>query len=193
MGDGWAKHCCDDCHKGTTASGSGVVLINGRQAARVGDSVDCGSYIMTGSRKCSYRLTDMLLNKNRNTITAFSDFDVNFVPHPLTGDVPKKTNIEAIKQALLNLFYLDKYDVPFDMDCYSNLRKSLFELTTGITALNIQSRLEWLIKKYEPRVHLLDLTVAVYPSEDGYQIYARYRIKDLNVEDNIRYVFTRIR
>ena len=50
VGDVWEVHCCgDDCHGGTTVTGSGSVFINNRQAARVGDVVNCGSRIASGS------------------------------------------------------------------------------------------------------------------------------------------------
>lgn len=49
-GDGWAVHCCIiTCHSSTTCSGSHSVFINGKPAARVQDTVCCGSKIMTGS------------------------------------------------------------------------------------------------------------------------------------------------
>lgn len=46
------KHCCGDpivCHKGKLACGSGTVSINGLPAGRVGDCIDCGSNVQTGS------------------------------------------------------------------------------------------------------------------------------------------------
>ena len=47
--DHWAIHCCGDCHDGHLQRGSQTVLINNLPAARIGDPVDCGSYVMTGS------------------------------------------------------------------------------------------------------------------------------------------------
>lgn len=49
--DSWETHCNDvgDCHEGDTVSGSGSVFVNGLPWARVGDSIDCGDSISTGS------------------------------------------------------------------------------------------------------------------------------------------------
>lgn len=48
--DAWAVHCCGPvCHGGNLASGSRTVIINGLQAGRIGDPVNCGSFVMTGS------------------------------------------------------------------------------------------------------------------------------------------------
>ena len=49
--DAYQAHGCAVCvpHGGTVAAGSGSVYINDRQAARIGDPVDCGSAIAVGS------------------------------------------------------------------------------------------------------------------------------------------------
>ena len=51
VGNGWNLHCCprQGCHPGTIAVGLGSVFINGQPAARIGDSIDCGSSIAAGS------------------------------------------------------------------------------------------------------------------------------------------------
>lgn len=51
QGDSWAVHCDPQpaCHAGMLASGSGTVFVNGKQIGRVGDPVDCGSIVATGS------------------------------------------------------------------------------------------------------------------------------------------------
>lgn len=50
QGDGWATHCCgSSCHDSTLAAGSGTVFANGRQLARIGDPVACGSAVAVGS------------------------------------------------------------------------------------------------------------------------------------------------
>lgn len=51
QGDSWVPHGCGDCspHSSTTASGSSTVYVNGKQIARIGDPVSCGSKIAQGS------------------------------------------------------------------------------------------------------------------------------------------------
>ena len=55
QGDSWATHCYTHpdvphgCHASVLASGSGTVLVNGRQAGRIGDPVACGGNVATGS------------------------------------------------------------------------------------------------------------------------------------------------
>ncbi len=50
QGDGWSTHCCGpSCHSSTLASGSSTVYVNGKQLARIGDPVACGSVAAQGS------------------------------------------------------------------------------------------------------------------------------------------------
>lgn len=50
QGDSWATHCCgSSCHGSSLASGSSSVYVNGKQLARIGDPVACGSAAAAGS------------------------------------------------------------------------------------------------------------------------------------------------
>lgn len=53
QGDGWSVHCCPCsppcCHSSVLAAGSSTVYVNGKQAARVGDPVACGSRCLQGN------------------------------------------------------------------------------------------------------------------------------------------------
>ncbi|MEO1942686.1 MAG: PAAR domain-containing protein, partial [Candidatus Thioglobus sp.] len=52
VGDAWSSHGCEICppHGGSQASGSPNVYVNGSALARIGDSIDCGSSNMSGSK-----------------------------------------------------------------------------------------------------------------------------------------------
>lgn len=51
QGDAWASHCSPSpsCHASTLAAGSSTVFVNGKQLARIGDPVACGSSVAHGS------------------------------------------------------------------------------------------------------------------------------------------------
>lgn len=53
VGHGWEEHCNNDdppeCHTGKTSEGSSSVFVNGKPLARIGDAIDCGDIIATGS------------------------------------------------------------------------------------------------------------------------------------------------
>ena len=49
--DPWGVHCdlIPTCHSGALQTGSATVFANGLQLGRIGDPVDCGSSVATGS------------------------------------------------------------------------------------------------------------------------------------------------
>lgn len=51
VSDGWAVHCDPTpvCHAGALAAGSPTVFCNGKPLGRIGDPVNCGSKVATGS------------------------------------------------------------------------------------------------------------------------------------------------
>lgn len=49
VGDAWLPHCFQICHTGNLSQGSPTVMTNGLAQGRIGDSINCGSFVATGS------------------------------------------------------------------------------------------------------------------------------------------------
>lgn len=49
--DHWSTHCCPNhgCHDSILAVGSTSVFVNGLGCGRIGDMIECGSMVSTGS------------------------------------------------------------------------------------------------------------------------------------------------
>lgn len=123
----------------------------------------------------------------------YLDLDLNFRPHPLTGDLPTKKDADAVKQAIRILIWLDAFDIPFDADKKSGLRQMLFEQANHITESQIRNRLEWLIKKCEPRVELKKIEIQTASDFSGYTITIWYMIKSIMTEDSFQFFAKRAR
>jgi phage baseplate assembly protein W len=95
----------------------------------------------------------------------FRDIDMNFLPHPVTGDVAKKIGDASIIQSLKNLLSTGKYERLMQPDIYSNLKQQLFQPLDNITASAISNEVKAVINKYEPRVSLTEVNVT--PDYDG--------------------------
>jgi phage baseplate assembly protein W len=127
------------------------------------------------------------------TIKKYTDLSLDFKPHPLSGDVTPKVNIDAIKQSMRIIISLDTFDIPFNPGAKSSLKRFLFEDLNVVTKSGLVKRLEWLIKTYEKRVILHDIKIIPFRSDDGFDITITYKIKALNVDDAFNYSFQRIR
>lgn len=126
-------------------------------------------------------------------VEIYKDIDLSLTAHPLTKDLTRKVNADAIKRSLRHIFMWRKWDIPFNANCHNHLMDILFELNTIFTRAVIQSRSEWLIKNYEPRVEVVQVDVEPNDEESGYNISIIYIIKNVRQEDNLNLFLQRVR
>lgn len=105
----------------------------------------------------------------------YSDLDLDFLPHPTTKDVVKKTGIDAIKRSIRNLILTNFYDRKFQSHIGSNAVKILFDNVTPITEVFLRNAIIEVIQNFEPRVELIQneyrgVHVQVDPDRNGYNV-----------------------
>lgn len=118
----------------------------------------------------------------RNTRT-FSDLDINFIANPVSGDVAKKLDENAVKQAIKNLVYTNHYERPFHPEIGSQIRALLFEPYTPLTRAMLERSIINTIENYEPRVVLLGVQVDGNP--DNNALYATITFRIINTSSPI--------
>lgn len=106
----------------------------------------------------------------RNTRT-FSDLDLNFTRHPVSNDVVRKYDEDAVKQSIKTLVLTQVYEKPFHSEIGSRIRGLLFEPATPMLKLMLQREITDTITNYEPRVRLNDVIVEVSP--DNNEVFAQ--------------------
>lgn len=102
----------------------------------------------------------------------YKDLDLDFIPHPATKDVVKKTGVDAIKRSIRNLVLTNFYDRPFQSHIGSNCHKLLFENINPLTRQFIKDAVEEVIRNFEPRARLVNDSVKVHVNTDqnGYDV-----------------------
>lgn len=113
---------------------------------------------------------------SNNNTRLYSDFNLNFKPHPLTGDLQMKYDEDSIKQAVYNLIMLNRYDKPFRPEISGEVRELLFEPMNNATAIAIRSKIEFILKQFEPRIKLEDVVVEPAFEKQRYDITIKYTI-----------------
>ena len=103
-------------------------------------------------------------NLDRETFRAVAnrknlDIDLTFSTKPTTGDVFKKKEAEAVKQAVRNLLTTGKMEKPFQPLFGAGLYEFLFELDTLYEGESIINNVKEAIRVYEPRVNMSTLKV----------------------------------
>jgi phage baseplate assembly protein W len=131
-----------------------------------------------------------------NTISRkpdYSDLDLDFMPHPTTKDVMKKTSIDAIKRSVRNLLLTNFYDRPFQSYIGSNALKLLFDNATPITANFLENAIRETLGNFEPRIRVESLEVNFDPDNNGYNLKLLFTIVNRNEPAIITLFLERIR
>jgi phage baseplate assembly protein W len=118
----------------------------------------------------------------RNTRT-FSDLDLNFTAHPVTGDINIRYDADAIKASVKNLVLTQNYERPFHSEIGSPMNSLLFDLATPLLTVTLQHVITDLITNHEPRVNLTMVQVNVSP--DNNSVYVSIYFTILNTQSPI--------
>lgn len=105
----------------------------------------------------------------------YKDLDLDFFPHPTTGDVVKKVGFDSIKRSIRNLILTNFYDRKFRSYIGSNSQKILFDNINPLTATFLKNAIIEVIQNFEPRAKLYDdpdrgVIVRMDPENNGYNV-----------------------
>jgi phage baseplate assembly protein W len=110
----------------------------------------------------------------------FTDIDLNFTAHPVTGDVTRRYDENAIKASVLNLLLTRNFERPFHSEIGSPIRSLLFELPGPMFTVMMQRAIIDVINNFEPRVEIID--VRVNDAADSNAVYVTVEFKIVNTE-----------
>ena len=128
-----------------------------------------------------------------NNSRTYTDLNLAFTRHPSTGDVTRKTNVEAIKASLKNLIQTKNYERPFHPEIGCQIHGLLFENFTPVVKQVMQRTIEQMIDKFEPRVTLTDVSIEESPDENGIRLDIYFRINNTQEPATLSTTLLRIR
>lgn len=100
-------------------------------------------------------------------VRTFSDLDLTFTAHPVTQDLVRLYDENAIKRSIRNLLLTNNYERPFHSEIGSQLRALLFEPASPMLNTMIKRVIVDTITTFEPRVALNDVTVNINPDNNA--------------------------
>jgi phage baseplate assembly protein W len=106
----------------------------------------------------------------------FSDLDLGFIAHPITGQLQRKTNREAVRQSVKSLISTNFYERPFKSDIGCGIRNFLFELYTPAVKQQMENAIKEVIRNYEPRAELIDVLVEERPDYNAITVSVAFYI-----------------
>jgi len=111
----------------------------------------------------------------------YSDLDLDFITHPVSGDISLKYDEEAVKRSIRNLVFMGRYEKPFHPEIRSEVRKLLFENFTPVIGFEIEREIEDIIRDHEPRARMDE--VIVVQNDDMHSLDVTLRFTIVGVPD----------
>jgi phage baseplate assembly protein W len=106
----------------------------------------------------------------------FSDIDISFIAHPITGKLLRKTNRDAVRQSVKSLIMTNFYERPFKSDIGCNIRYYLFELYTPATKQQMEKAVREVIENFEPRADIIDVLVEERPDLNALTVSVAFMV-----------------
>ena len=124
----------------------------------------------------------------------FSDVNVSFTPHPVTGKLPVLKNADAVKRAVRNLILTNFGERPYEPLYGGNVRALLFENTDDpLLDSLIRSRIEAAIENFEPRAKVDRVIVDVKPDSNMLVIQIRFIVLNERFPVDLEVAIERVR
>jgi phage baseplate assembly protein W len=117
----------------------------------------------------------------------YSDLDLAFDARTTTdGDLYRKTDAAAVKQAVKNLLLTNRFEKPYRPDYGANLSSLLFELADENVGEEIIEAVKNAIQRYEPRAKILDIKVTANLNSNAIAVTIQFRVINTNAVDVLR-------
>ena len=113
--------------------------------------------------------------------------------HPNTKDLPKKKDLEAVKQSVRNLILTNFTERPFQPEIGSNITRYLFEPADSFTAVSIKEDVMRVLKEYEPRVNGVTVLVSDNIERNALDITIQYNVIFSPQRQEVQFFLERIR
>lgn len=122
----------------------------------------------------------------------YKDIDLSF-NRRTTGDIFKKTEAAAVKQAVRTLLNTNRFEKPFKPDFGADIQGLLFELADDETGGELIERIKNTIETYEPRAAVRSLDVSVSADENSVDILLVYQIRNTDQTVTFETTVSRLR
>jgi phage baseplate assembly protein W len=124
--------------------------------------------------------------------TDYKDIDLVFDARP-SGDVYKKTDAAAVKQAVKNLLLTNPGEKPFLPEFGAGLNRLLFELIDDDAEEEIDDMIRVSIENYEPRASVQDIDIDIAPDLNAVSVRLTFRILSTGEEVVLETSLARVR
>ena len=136
-----------------------------------------------------------LVNNGKTVATKdiYADLDIFFRKHPITGDIVRKTDTDAIKRSVRNIVLTNKFERPFKPNFGGSIRNKLFELNTDRQLNRMKRNLAKEIQQLEPRVNNVNVVFGELEDSNNLDVTIFYNIVNGAPQQEVEITVSRTR
>ena len=120
------------------------------------------------------------------------DIDLSFESNSI-GDVYKKNDLAAVRQAIKNILLTNQYEKPFQPLFGADLRSLLFELNDPDLPETINDRVRQAIANFEPRARVKTVTVSTAADYNSVNVSVEFQIVSTSEVTSVNVDLARLR
>ena len=118
-------------------------------------------------------------NKSKRSNKIYKDLDLNFTRNPVTNDVTRIEDVDAVKRSVKNLVQTNFYERPFHPELGCGIRELLFENYSPIIGIFLKRKIAEVINRYEPRVSLVNVTLDDDPDRNRLKVSLYFYVQNI--------------
>ena len=124
-----------------------------------------------------------ITNKSKRSTRIYKDLDLNFTRNPVTNDILRIEDVDAVKRSVRNLVQTNFYERPFHPELGCGIRGLLFENYSTIIGIFLKRKIAEVINRYEPRVSLVNVTLDDDPDRNRLKVSLYFYVQ--NIPDQV--------
>jgi phage baseplate assembly protein W len=132
-------------------------------------------------------------NKSKKSVRTYVDLNLDFTRHPVTNDVVKIEDVEAVKRSVRNLINTNFYERPFHPELGCGVRDLLFENYTPLTGIFIKRKIQEVLINFEPRARLSSINVNEQMDRNAIDVTVNFYVLNLPNPVSVTTTLQRIR
>ena len=132
-------------------------------------------------------------NKSKKSVRTFVDLNLDFTRHPVTNDIVKIEDVEAVKRSVKNLINTQFYERPFHPELGCGVRDLLFENFTPMTGIFMRRKIEEVLSNYEPRANLTSIQINEQQDRNAIDVVVNFYVLNLPNPVSVTTTLQRIR
>jgi len=123
----------------------------------------------------------------------YSDIDLRFQKHPITKDLIKLEDDDAVKASIKNIVLINKKEKRFDSFLGGNIRNYIFENMDSLYIETIKEDIISLIYKYDQRINDIVITNLSNLDNDDIFLSIVYKISNIPYTSTLDLIIKKIR